>query len=118
MNWNRLAQNRLLELSSRFPAVVVVGPRQVGKTTLVSFWRTATGQEADLIFDRGSERIAIEVKANSGTNPHDARKLESNLDDIGANREFMVGIGTPCEQLTAKVSNVSLDLSPCWLPSL
>ncbi len=34
MNWNRLAEKRLRELADQFPAVVVVGPRQVGKTTL------------------------------------------------------------------------------------
>lgn len=84
--------------------------------TQVSFWRTASGQEADLVFDRGSERIAIEVKTNSATNPHDARKLESMLDDIGAQRGFLVGMGAPSEQLTQRVSNLSLDLDPCWLP--
>jgi len=84
--------------------------------TQVSFWRTSAGQEADLVLDRGSERIAIEVKANSGTNPHDARKLEACLDDIGAARGFVIGTGTPPEQLTPRVSNLSLDLNPCWLP--
>ena len=34
MNWSRLAESRLRELAQQFPAVVVVGPRQVGKTTL------------------------------------------------------------------------------------
>jgi len=34
MNWKRLAEQRLQELSTQFPAVVVVGARQVGKTTL------------------------------------------------------------------------------------
>ncbi len=84
--------------------------------TQISFWRTSAGQEADLVFDRGNERIAIEVKANSGTNPHDARKLEVMLDDIGAQRGFLVGMGAPPEQLTARVANHSLDLDPCWLP--
>jgi len=84
--------------------------------TQVSFWRTSAGQEADLVFDRGNERIAIEVKTNSGTNPHDARKLEAMLDDIGAQRGFLVGMGAPPEQLTARIANHSLDLDPCWLP--
>jgi len=84
--------------------------------TQVSFWRTATGQEADLVFDRGSERIAIEVKANSGTNPHDARKLDANLDDIGAKRGFLVGMGALPEQLTPRVSNSSLDRTPAGCP--
>jgi hypothetical protein len=80
------------------------------------FWRTASGREADLIMDRGNERIAIEVKTNSGTNPHDARRLEAILDDIGATRGFLMGIGTPSEQLSSRVSNISLDLDACWLP--
>ncbi len=84
--------------------------------TQVSFWRTAAGQEADLLFDRGNERIAMEVKTNSGTNPHDARKLEAMLDDIGAQRGFLIGMGAPSEQLTPRVSNHSPDLDPCWLP--
>lgn len=84
--------------------------------TQVSFWRTATGQEADLVFDRGNERIVIEIKANSATNLHDARKLEAMLDDIGAQRGFLVGMGAPSGQLTARVANHSFDLDPCWLP--
>jgi hypothetical protein len=66
--------------------------------------------------DRGGELIPIEIKANSGTNPHDARRLEGVLDDLGASRGFILGMGAPAEQLTARVSNQSLDLDPCWLP--
>jgi predicted AAA+ superfamily ATPase len=80
------------------------------------FWRTATGQETDLILDRGNRRIAIEIKANSATNPHDARKLEVILDDIGADAGWLVGIGGESTPLTARVHSVSLDLQPAWLP--
>ena len=34
MRWNRLAAQCLRYLASQFPAVVLIGPRQVGKTTL------------------------------------------------------------------------------------
>ena len=34
MTWKRLAEQRLVDLSKEFPAVVVEGARQVGKTTL------------------------------------------------------------------------------------
>ncbi len=34
MDWKRLAEQRLGELALQFPAVVVLGARQVGKTTL------------------------------------------------------------------------------------
>lgn len=84
--------------------------------TQLYFWRTATGQEADLVLDRGNRRIAIEIKANSATNVHDARKLEATLDDIGADTGWLVGIGGESTSLTARVRSVSLDLQPNWLP--
>lgn len=80
------------------------------------FWRTATGHEADLIMDRGNERIAIEVKSNSGTNPHDAKRLEGVLDDIGATRGYLLGMGAPSEKISSRVSNISLDTDPSWMP--
>ena len=80
------------------------------------FWRTATGQEADLIIERGAQKIAIEIKTNSGTNPHDARKLETVLDDIGAAEGWLIGLGAESTQLTDRVRSVSLDLHPDWLP--
>lgn len=84
--------------------------------TQFSFWRTANGSEADLLMDRGNEIIALEVKANSGTNPHDARKLEAVLDDIGAARGYLLGMAAKSQQLSSRVTNISLDLTPCWLP--
>lgn len=80
------------------------------------FWRTATGQEADLVLDRGDRRIAIEVKANSAGNPHDARKLEAMLDDIGASEGWLVGMGGESIGMSPRVSTVSLDQAPDWLP--
>ena len=84
--------------------------------TQFSFWRTATGREADLILDRGTHRIALEIKANSATNPHDARKLEAILDDIGAQEGWLVGYGGESTSLTPRVRSLSLDLHPDWLP--
>jgi len=80
------------------------------------FWRTAAGGEADLVIDRGSERIVVEVKANSGTSRGDAKRLERVLDDVGAVRGFVVGSGAASGQLTPRVQNLSLDLEPAWLP--
>jgi hypothetical protein len=61
-------------------------------------------------------RAWFEVKANSGTNPHDARRLEVMLDDIGAVRGYLIGLGAAAGQLSPRVSNIFLDLSPNWLP--
>ncbi len=80
------------------------------------FWRTATGQEVDLVLDRGDRRIAIEVKANSAGNPHDARKLEAILDDIGASEGWLVGMGGESVGMSPRVRSVSLDKVPDWLP--
>jgi predicted AAA+ superfamily ATPase len=80
------------------------------------FWRTATGQEADLVLDRGNKKIAVEVKANSGTNPHDAQKLETVLDDLGASEGWIIGQGGESTQLSARVRSLSLDRNPSWLP--
>ena len=90
--------------------------RFVHPFTQFFFWRTATGQEADLVLERGSQRIALEIKANSGTNPHDARKLETVLDDIGATEGWIIGYGGESMQLTPRVRSVSLDFNPEWLP--
>ena len=80
------------------------------------FWRTATGQEVDLVLDRGDRRIAIEVKANSAGNPHVARKLEAILDDIGASEGWLVGMGGESVGMSPRVRSVSLDKVPDWLP--
>ena len=80
------------------------------------FWRTATGQEADLVLDRGTEKIVLEIKANSGTNLHDARKLETVLDDTGARAGWIIGQGVESTQLSTRVRSVSLDRNPGWLP--
>ena len=90
--------------------------RLVHPFTRFHFWRTATGQEADLVLDRGNRRIAIEIKVNSATNVHDARKLEAMLDDIGADAGWLVGMGGESAALTARVRSVSLDRQPDWLP--
>ncbi|NBU71020.1 MAG: ATP-binding protein [Bacteroidetes bacterium] len=80
------------------------------------FWRTATGQEVDLIMDRGDERLALEIKISSGTNPHDIRQLEARLDDIGAARGFLLGRGAGFRQMSARVWTATLEDDPGWLP--
>jgi len=90
--------------------------RIVRPQTQFSFWRTSTGEEADLVLDRGNEKILIEVKSNSGTNPHDARKLEKMLDDVGASRGYLIGRGAAPQDLEKRVKNQSFNLDPHWLP--
>ena len=37
MYYNRILETSLVSLSSQFPALLVTGPRQVGKTTLLKY---------------------------------------------------------------------------------
>jgi predicted AAA+ superfamily ATPase len=59
MNWNRLAQSRLLDLASQFPAVVVLEPRQVGKTTLA---RATFPDAADKDIESPMARLRFSLK--------------------------------------------------------
>ena len=47
----------------------------------VLYWRTATGEEVDLVIETPSRTIPIEVKAATRVGPADARGLESFLDE-------------------------------------
>lgn len=68
------------------------------------FWRTAAGAEADLVLERGSERVAIEIKAGHGINGHIARSLRDCLPDIGAQRGWIVDQATGVELLSPLVA--------------
>lgn len=45
------------------------------------YWRTATGEEVDLVIETSSRTIPIEVKTATRLGPADARGLESFLDE-------------------------------------
>ncbi len=47
----------------------------------VLYWRTATGEEVDLVIETPSRTIPIEVKTGTRLGPADARGLESFLDE-------------------------------------
>ncbi len=68
------------------------------------FWRTAAGAEADLVLDRGSEKIAIEIKAGHGISGHVARGLRDCLPDIGAQRGWIVDQAAGVDLLAPQVA--------------
>lgn len=57
---SRFAQTDLLELLDQFPAVAIVGPRQVGKTTLAKHLAQVIGKESVYI-DLENPRDAIKL---------------------------------------------------------
>lgn len=51
-----------------------------GRSHRVSFWRTRTGAEVDLVYETPNEDVPIEVKWTANPHPKDARHLETFLD--------------------------------------
>jgi predicted AAA+ superfamily ATPase len=85
-------------------------------TSRATFFRTATGLEADLVIERDSETYAIEVKAGSGQDPEAARKLARCLTDVGARKGFILSQGPGVEPLGPSVERRGIEASLSWLP--
>lgn len=63
------------------------------------FWRTAAGAEVDLVLERGSARVAVEVKTAIGGSGRQVRGMREALGDIGAARGWIVDQGRGIERL-------------------
>lgn len=105
---SRLLASRLRDVLGRFPAVALVGPRQVvrqrwrGQNLLVAappgvnawFYRTSAGAEIDLLLELGpGERWPVEVKRSVGS-PQPSKGFRIACDDVGASRRFVVYPGS------------------------
>ena len=57
---DRFITKKILEDASYFPAISIIGPRQVGKTTLAKTLQTLIGKESlyfDLEFDEDARQL-------------------------------------------------------------
>jgi len=54
------------------------------------FWRTATGQEVDLIVERPRRRVGIEIKLGSRVDPADWKTLRYAIDALHLDRAYLV----------------------------
>jgi predicted AAA+ superfamily ATPase len=54
------------------------------------FWRTAQGDEVDLLVDRGSQQVPFEIKLQSAPQAHDARGLRKCMETLRAPRGYLV----------------------------
>jgi uncharacterized protein len=80
------------------------------------FWRTQAGAEVDLVLERGTYRVAIEIKAGSGRGVYVARGLAAAARDIGAKQAWVLDQAGGEEQLLATVTRKNFVLAADWLP--
>lgn len=80
------------------------------------FWRTADGAEIDLVIERGSERVAVEIKAGRGDKAHAARVLEQAMRDVGAKTGWILDQAEGLDTLRPGLTRRSFAATPDWLP--
>jgi uncharacterized protein len=72
--------------------------------TQAYFWRTAAGAEIDLVLERGSERIALEIKIGRGDQARTVRSLREAMQDLQANRAWIVDQAQGVERVSQHIA--------------
>ena len=80
------------------------------------FWRTADGAEIDLVIERGSIRVAVEIKAGRGDKAHAARVLEKGVADVDAKAGWILDQAEGTDALRPGLARRSFAADPEWLP--
>jgi predicted AAA+ superfamily ATPase len=78
------------------------------------FWRTARGDEVDLLVDTGSELLPIEVKLHSAPGADSATGLRRCMHDLGLKRSWLIYPGRESYSLGGGITAVPAEqvLSP------
>lgn len=84
--------------------------------TTFHFWRTAVGAEIDLVLDRGSSRIAIEIKVGRGNKVDVARAVELAARDLQADQAWIIAQSPGTEPLRPTVMRMGIPAAFDWLP--
>jgi predicted AAA+ superfamily ATPase len=89
-------------------AELVVRASYLGRGHRVSFWRTVDDAEVDFVWESPDEDIPIEVKWTTRPTAHDARHVESFLDDYPkrASRGLVVCRCPAPERITDRVTAI------------
>ena len=75
------------------------------------FWRTATGQEVDLLIDHGQRQVPIEIKLQTTPASDDAKTVRMCMSDLGLARGYVVHAGRERYSLGQGVTAVpAMDL--------
>jgi predicted AAA+ superfamily ATPase len=83
-----------------------------GEEPCVTFWRTASGQEVDLLVEENGKLVPIEVKATATPRPGMASGLQAFVPDYPncADRGWLVHLGTHVLPLAPGVTAVPLEM--------
>jgi hypothetical protein len=84
--------------------------------TQVFFWRTARGAEVDLVLDRGSTRLLVEVKVGRGDTPAVLRTLTQSMEDMGATRAWVISQAPGVEAVAPRIERRGVMDMVGWLP--
>jgi predicted AAA+ superfamily ATPase len=68
------------------------------------FWRTAVGQEVDLLMDDGRRQVPFEIKLHSAPTIDDARGLLTCMADLGLRRGYVIYPGREAYSLGHQVT--------------
>jgi Holliday junction resolvase-like predicted endonuclease len=74
------------------------------------------GAEIDLVIERGSERVAVEIKAGRGDKAHATRVLEQAMRDVGAKAGWILDQADGADPLRPGLTRRSFAATPEWLP--
>ena len=88
----------------------------VNPYTQFFFWRTAAGLEADLIFDRGSVRVAFEIKTGEADLLRATRRLQSSMIDADAARGYLITQADGVAPLAPGIERRGFAACVDWLP--
>ncbi len=73
------------------------------------FWRTAQGEEVDLLMDLGKRQVPFEIKLQSSPRAEDARGLRRCMDDLKLPRGYVVYPGPESYSLGGGLSALSAE---------
>jgi uncharacterized protein len=80
------------------------------------FWRTSAAAEVDLVLDRGSTRIAVEIKCSRGGRPETIRQLRTAMVDLEAPSAWIIDEDQGSDPLGPKLHRRGLASDLGWLP--
>ena len=73
------------------------------------FWRTARGEEVDLLVDHGRRRVPFEIKLHSAPAREDARSVVACMRDLGLTKGYVVHAGRQEYSLGDNVTALPAD---------